>query len=290
MATQTIIFTGPTGRTLTAKLFPHGSDTLQESVSATEATNRKGYYSAAFTDAPAGDYSLHIFEGANLIGVGIVNNLTLSTATFYEAEIANAIFIPGITSGGGGGTGTGANTITITVNDGTAVLENAKVRVTNGAESYLGTTNASGVVTFALDDATWSVAITKPGYQFTPTTLVVSATASQTYSMSAVTITPSAVSETTGYVTVTRAGVAVQGVTVELEVTKFANGTTGNGINNPRFSDTTDASGYAEFVGLPRLASYQVRINTATRKGEWFKGVTADASTTPLAGVLGLPE
>ena len=54
MATQTVEFPCVTGQTVTAKLFSFGSDTEVASVSATEATNRKGLYSAAFTDVAAG--------------------------------------------------------------------------------------------------------------------------------------------------------------------------------------------------------------------------------------------
>lgn len=58
MATQTIEFAAASGQTITAKLFSAGSDTLISSVSATEATNRKGVYTAAFTDLAAGLYRL----------------------------------------------------------------------------------------------------------------------------------------------------------------------------------------------------------------------------------------
>jgi len=72
-------------------------------------------------------------------------------------------------------TGTGARTVTITVNDGTTVLENARVRVTQGAESYAASTNASGVVTFYLDAGTYYVWSQKSGWTFTnPDTEVVS--------------------------------------------------------------------------------------------------------------------
>lgn len=91
---------------------------------------------------------------------------------------------------------------------------------------------------------------------------------------------------TTGQITVRNAGVAQQGVTVEVEIRKLANGTTGSGIENPLSSGTTDVDGYVEFTGLPRLATYRVRIG----EGKWFTGVTLDADTTPLAGVLGLAE
>lgn len=92
---------------------------------------------------------------------------------------------------GSGGGGTGARTVTITVDDGTDPLENAKVRLTEGVESRILETDADGIAEFSLDDATWAVSITKPGYQFTPTTLLVNSDESQTYSMTAVAITPS---------------------------------------------------------------------------------------------------
>jgi hypothetical protein len=88
------------------------------------------------------------------------------------------------------GTGTGARTVTITVNDGTTVLQNARVRLTEGANTYTGLTNASGVVTFNLDDATYTVGITKSGYSYTGTTLVVDGTEVRTYSMTVITVTP----------------------------------------------------------------------------------------------------
>ncbi len=187
----------------------------------------------------------------------------------------------------GGSAGSGAYTITLTVNDGATALENATIRLTEGVNTFTGTTNASGIAAFSLDAATYSVAITKDGYSFTPTTLVVTATAPQTYSMTAVTITPSDPAQTTGYVTIyTGAHVVVAGAVVEIQILKLANGTTGSGINDPLISGTTNGSGYVEFVGLPRGATYQVRVDG----GPWFKGTTASAATTPLAGVLGVAE
>ena len=50
-----------------------------------------------------------------------------------------------------GGTGTGARTVAVTVDDGAAVLENAIVRFTEGANTYAGPTNASGQISFSLD-------------------------------------------------------------------------------------------------------------------------------------------
>lgn len=86
MATQTVEFPASTGRTLTAKLFALGSDTQTASVSATEATNRKGIYTAAYTDAAAADYNFVVLDGSSVPAyVGFVT-LTLTTATFYPRD------------------------------------------------------------------------------------------------------------------------------------------------------------------------------------------------------------
>lgn len=87
---------------------------------------------------------------------------------------------------GSAGGGTGARSVTITVNDGATALENARVRFTEGLNTFLVLTNASGIATFALDDATYTVTVTKPGYTFTPTTMIVNGTETATYSMTAV--------------------------------------------------------------------------------------------------------
>ena len=119
----------------------------------------------------------------------IINHLTdikgagFSTSTDTLEKIRDALPVS---------TGTGAYTLTVTVNDGTTALQNATVRLSEGANVFAGTTNASGVVTFSLDAATYSVAITKDGYTFTPTTKVVAGSGSQTYSMTLVVVVPDA--------------------------------------------------------------------------------------------------
>jgi hypothetical protein len=85
MATQTIEFRSPPSQTVTLRLFVQGSDTQVASASATEATNRKGTYTAAFTDVAAGEYQLIATIGTSPIipvASGFVT-LTLTTATFY---------------------------------------------------------------------------------------------------------------------------------------------------------------------------------------------------------------
>ena len=90
MATQTVEFRSPPSQTVTAKLFAVGSDTEQASVSATEATNRKGTYSAAFTDEAAGEYELIAFVGVVPVARWFVT-LTLTTATFQARDKVGAV-------------------------------------------------------------------------------------------------------------------------------------------------------------------------------------------------------
>lgn len=83
------------------------------------------------------------------------------------------------------GTGTGARTVTITVNDGDDAINSALVRLTSGVDTYTGSTNGAGVVTFNVDDATYTVSITRGGYTFAGASLVVNGDETQTYSMAA---------------------------------------------------------------------------------------------------------
>ena len=89
MATQTVEFRSPPSQTITAKLFAIGSDTQVASVSSTEATNRKGTYSAAYTDVAAGEYELIALVGAVPVARWFVT-LTLTTATFQARDQVNA--------------------------------------------------------------------------------------------------------------------------------------------------------------------------------------------------------
>jgi hypothetical protein len=108
---QSLEFGYATGQTLTAKLFASGNDTVVATASSvTEATNRKGRYVAAFTDAPAADYLLVYFIGSSGVGYEYYR-LTLATATFQpvvdlsietkaQADARQAALIAAIGDGG----------------------------------------------------------------------------------------------------------------------------------------------------------------------------------------------
>jgi hypothetical protein len=107
MATQTIEFRSPPSQTVTLRLFVVGSDTQVASAVATEATNRKGTYLAAFTDVPALEYSYVATIGTSPI-IPVASGyvlLTLTTATFQVYDFAKD------RDGGGGGGGATAEEI-----------------------------------------------------------------------------------------------------------------------------------------------------------------------------------
>lgn len=154
--------------------------------------------------------------------------------------------------------GMGAYTITLTVNDGTNLVENATVRLTSGVLSYTANTNVSGVASFSLDGATYSVAITKSGYAFTPTTLVISADTTYTYSMSATIIPASDPTFVTGYLyCYDETGIVEAGVTVELAL--YTATGSGIGFNTQTRSSVSNSQGLVSFTNLLPGAAYMVR-------------------------------
>ena len=92
MATQTIEFRSPPSQTITAKLFAVGSDTQVDSVSTTEATNRKGTYAAAYTNVPAGEYELIALVSTTPVARWFVT-LTLTTATFQVYDKSQTVLM-----------------------------------------------------------------------------------------------------------------------------------------------------------------------------------------------------
>ena len=187
----------------------------------------------------------------------------------------------------GGDTGGGARTVTITVTDGTDPLENAKVRMTNGAESYLGTTNAIGVTVFALDDATWTVAITKFGYTFTATTLVVSGNTPHTYSMTQ-TVTPSSTpGQVTGFMyCYDENGVAEKDVTIKVWLTAVAENM-GVAYDLAPRSATSNAEGLVQFSGMFLGATYSVQRGLGLAKAVTIPTNASDPYE--LVSVIGSP-
>jgi hypothetical protein len=190
-----------------------------------------------------------------------------------------------------GGTGTGARTVAVTVNDGSDPLENATVRFTEGVsgdgDTFVGSTDASGEVSFSLDDATYTLAISKPRYNFTPTTLVVDGNETETYSMSlqAITFPPSATT-TTGVMRVYDEEQALEeGVLIRVQIIDGP-GTDGIAYDSTVWTETSSALGLVQFVGIAHGARYRIWRGTAKAAAETFTAPTSGTSFD-LAEVIG---
>lgn len=290
MVTQTIAFDGPSiseigSGTITAFLF--SGTTLSATLSTIqENSTLKGRYTGTVTDIAAGEYRVVVkFDGYTVSEPDYKVDLLLTVGTYVAAMdygaavIADAVWdeartghttsgtfgfyldaaVSGVSGGGGGGTGTGARTVTITVNDGSTVLQNAKVRLTEGANTFTGLTNVSGVVTFNVDDATYTVSITKSGYSYAGTTLVVDGAETVTYSMTVVSVTPPddpALCAVTIPI-VNQFGEALSGEPVEIRFNEFATGADTTAIVLSPPPALTSAAGLVA-VNLLRDGKYSV--------------------------------
>lgn len=176
-ATPVEIIHGVSGLSGRLMLYPRGSDAVANGLgdAVTEQTHRKGVYRATVDEALTGLYEAYLVDGGgNVLYAGVIE-LVDSTTVQTVGELAHAI-----TQSVGG---IGARTITVTVDDGTDPVEGATVRLSKGAESYTQRTDVTGQCTFNVDDGTWAVSITRPGYQFAGATLIVDGNESETYSM-----------------------------------------------------------------------------------------------------------
>lgn len=85
---QTLEVRAETALSLTVKLFPYGSDTIANGSgdTLTEATNRKGLYTASIAESISGWHTAHIFEAGTCIAVHDV--YLTDTATTHRCESA----------------------------------------------------------------------------------------------------------------------------------------------------------------------------------------------------------
>lgn len=228
--------------TPTGTLVRNGTDTAETVTVTNKAT---GIYKAAVT-IPGG------WEVGDVIQVRIA-------ATVATVADNSTIFTSTLDSADSGGALTGARSVTITVTDGTNPLQGATVRVRNGSQVEARSTNASGVVTFSLDDLTWDVTITKDHYSFAPTTLVVDGTETRTYAMTAVSIpAPGSSLQTTAYATIYDAnGDPLANQTVSFELVS-SDKTAGRGYDVTAVTATSNGSGLIQ-VALLKSTRYRAR-------------------------------
>jgi hypothetical protein len=177
------------------------------------------------------------------------------------------------------GTGTGARPVTPTVRVSGSPLEGATIRFTLGAETYSGTTNSSGQVTFNLDDGTYTVSISKPGYSFAGTTLVVDGDESPIYTVTANSITtPTDPALATLVVKcVDEAGAIEPGAVVYVRLTGIPAGSTGLSFDGISQEATANSEGNAVLT-IVKLAKYQIRRGE-TQQWKPFTAGSGDSQT-----------
>jgi hypothetical protein len=248
-----------------------------ESIAASPVERENGEYSIALT-AGENDGDMMVAEGSSSTGNVIIVPTRWAN---LPTTVAN--------------TGTGARTVTVTVNDGTNPLESARIRFTKAAETRVGTTDSSGQCTFNLDDGDWTAAITLSGHDWdgtgctTPTTKTqtVDGDKTPTYSMTAVSCTPSEPGQVTGYLyCYDEDGNVESGITVESEITEAAEAT-GCAYDTATKTVTSDATGKVEITGIFKGATYRLR-----RSGDKWYSVTIPSNASDpyeLTSILGNP-
>ncbi len=206
-----------------------------------------------------------------------------ATGVLVSTGVGSIAFLANAPTGGGG---SGANPVTITIQTTSSVaIQGATVTAwKNGLIEGTLTTNVSGVSVLSLDNGTYSIVVTANGYQGNTASLVVSGTTSQTYQLTAITITPSPSGGVTGYLyTTDTTGTVIQsGVVVSIQMTRTASGATGEAVSPVIKTVTSDSNGLAQFVGLTPLATYRI----TTSRGTTFSTFVAGSSTFEITSAV----
>jgi hypothetical protein len=174
--------------------------------------------------------------------------------------------------------GSGAYPVTVTVTDGTDPLENARVRLTQGINNFVATTDADGVATFALDAATYAIGITKDGYQFTPGAIGITGAGNFDKAMTQIVVSSAGADQATGTLTTFDGqGAIAAGVTIAFQLTS---GPGANSFKTQPFYTKSDEDGLLQ-VALRQGAAYQAR----RANGDWVAFAVPNSS-----GAFALPE
>jgi len=309
MTVQTIQFESVSLRqvgsgAITAKLFS-GSTVAATLASITEDATRDGRYTGTVEDESAGAYDLQVmFDGITVSEPDYQVDLLLAVGTYVAKRLAvldssslrSALGmsdadldaqLDAILAAASAGAGTGARTVTITVNDGTTALQNAVVRFTEGSNTFRALTNVSGVAVFNLDDATYTVAVTKSGYTYAGTTMVVDGTEAATYSMTAVSVTPPTNPDLSAIevLCLDEDFAAASGIEVDFRMASVAAGDQNRAHPGAKKTVTSNGSGIARFEG-PQGATIEWKRGT----GQVWTAVTLDNdSVTNVTSLIGSP-
>lgn len=260
----------PSGLSLTAKLFPDGSDTAAATgLTVTEMTNRKTTY--VFNTTVTGLHLIQLLSGSNVVWVGWTPLNLASDGNFESCDSRLEAMKTGrlqfdvddnvLAAGVGGGTteDDGPYTLEVTVTDGTDPLQNVWVRATDGTHNYRKKTNVSGVVEFYLNGASYTVTAAKPGHQQdTPLVVAVSDDEAVEIELSTVSLPASDPGFITGYGTAySEINEVQQDVEVYCQLTVEPPGR-GLLLDKAIRSTTSNVNGVYAFKNLAPGATYAV--------------------------------
>jgi hypothetical protein len=265
---------------ISANGFNTGLSTLAYAVSSADGTSRIARTTSGVSEIGGGSYKASPVLDTSWFPLLIVWDDTTTWATETQG-LSEAL-----ASAPGGSSGAGAYAYTVTVTASAIAVNGAAVSMTNGALVYTATTNSSGVASFSLDAATYTLAIFKPGYTYTPSSVTVSAAGNTAASITATAVTPaSAPSQTTGYLTCYNLnGSAASGISITVELVNGGISTAGLSYPTDDRTATSDANGLVQFTGLLRSRNYRAKRGPGEK---WHYFTAADATTTALPEVLG---
>ncbi len=247
------------------------------------AANMPGWYRLDF---PNGSWSVAGFTAFELRGAAgmvpvrvyfdvdlmptIVRNRVLDRVLPGNHEVTNSTskLIQIAAAAASGAAGVGARTVTITVLDDVSnPIPGASVRMSKGAESYIGTTGGAGTVVFNVNDGTWIVAVTKSGYQFNGATLVVDGTENPVYTMEPLLLIESLPGLTTGYLTTySQLGVPEAAVEITATVERVTDpdvfDLVGISLDKTPRTEVSDAAGLIQFTNLFKGVTYTFKRGT----------------------------
>ena len=286
---QTIEIQAPSGLTgATVSLFSLGGNTVIASTAATELSAKQGCYVAVFSGLDIATYQADFFLSDGY-ALGLAN-VDVTGADGYFIAIDGLTYNQISAAIGGGGSGSVA--VTITVNDGTNPIQGAIVNLLINASQYNQPTNSSGVAVLTPTEGgssgnplTYTVQITAGGYQFTPTTLVVSGVTNHTYSMTAISIPTSSTGNVTVYGTCyNQDGTVASGVVHTLTLIQEPSGT-GLSVSQLNRSTQSESNGMFSFTNAVIGGVFDV----SRSGGQVYRFTAADAGggVCPVPNLLG---
>lgn len=233
------------------------------------------------------------YAGADTSGTtALLVRLSSGRALLLDNLVNLDAAISSISGGEGSGTGPFAVTVHVTDNaDPASDLENAIVRLTEGVNAFTAITNAEGEAVFSLSAASYTVAIAKPGYQFTPETLAVTETAAAEFEMTQITIAaPADPDQATGYIVTRDAqGVVLSNVGILFQL---RSATGADSYRTEPFEVRSGADGLltAAFLkGARYRAKRAYQFKLSETDPAWVEFTVGNADSFALPQILGTP-